>query len=168
VLLLDTWARHATPYEIAWYHWRREWMRGPGGLLPYEIARSIGPRLWRSWLITQWLLEKGAKKLLRKLRKVIVGGPDLPLAGMRIKLYANMLKSYHPQPLNSRGILFRSEFLDEPDERYYRGAVNRSLGWNNLFTGGLEIVSVPGSHSSIIRQHNKPLAQKISQVLKRH
>ena len=168
VLLLDTRARHLTPYEVAWYHLRREWMRGPGGLLPYEISRSIGPRLWRSWLITQWLLGKGTKKLLRKLRKVsvMVGARDLPSPGARARLYVNMFKSYHPQPLNSRGILFRSESLDESDEeRYYRGAANCSLGWNDLFTGGLEIVSVPGNHFSMMRQHNKPLAQKITQVL---
>src|SRR5438445_13858305 len=105
VLLLDTRARHLTPYEVAWYRWRREWMRGPGGLLPYEISRSIGPRLWRSWLIAQWLLGKGAKKLLRKLRKVsvMVGARDLPPPGARARLYVNMFKSYRPQPLNSRG-----------------------------------------------------------------
>jgi thioesterase domain-containing protein/acyl carrier protein len=170
VLLLDTWARRPTAYEVAWYHWRREWMRGPRGALPYEIARSIGPRLWRSWLITQWLLGKGANKLLRKLRKasIIVGGRNLSSLDMQIRLYANMLKSYHPQPLNSRGILFRSESLDDSDERYYRGAVNCSQGWNNLFSGGLEIVSVPGNHVSMMREHNKRLAQKITQVLKRH
>src|SRR6185369_11741291 len=117
-----------------------------------------------------WLLGKGAKKLLRKLKKVsvMVGAQDLPSPGARARLYVNMFKSYHPRPLNSRGILFRSESLDESDEeRYYRRAAN-CLGWNNLFTGGLEIVSVPGNHYSMMRQHNKQLAQKITQVLKRY
>jgi thioesterase domain-containing protein len=106
---------------------------------------------------------------LRKLRKVSVmfGTRDLPSPHAQGRLYVNMLKSYHPQPLNSRGILFRSEY-ESDEERYYRGAVNCSLGWNNLFTGGLEIVSVPGNHFSMMRQHNKPLAQKITQVLKRY
>ena len=106
-------------------------------------------------------------KLFHEVKKVsFFGEQDLPSLGVRVRLYQKILESYHPRPLSSRGILFQSESQDEPrDEKYYRG-VDYSLGWNNLFTRGLDIISVPGNHLSIMRQHNRPLAEKITQVLK--
>ena len=52
------------------------------------------------------------------------------------QLYTHILKSYRPRRLDSRGTLFRSE---APDQQYAR-AFDDSLGWNNLFAQGLEIV----------------------------
>jgi amino acid adenylation domain-containing protein len=171
VLLLDTWARYPRSYEVVWYQWRRDWMRELDRLPPYEISGSIGPRFWRSWLITQWSLRKVAKRVFGEAKKasVMFGGQYSPSpAGLAERLYSNILKSYHLRPLNSRGVLFRSESQDEsPDERYCRGA-DPSLGWNSLFTRGFEIISVPGNHLSIMRQHNELLAQKITEVLRRY
>jgi thioesterase domain-containing protein/acyl carrier protein len=169
VLLLDTWARRPTSYEVVWYQWRRDWMRVLDGLPPNEISGSIRPRLWRSWLVTQWLLGKAANKLFPEAKKVSVmfGEQESPSSwALQERLYLKIIKSYRPRPLSSRGILFRSESPDLwPDEKYYRG-VDDTLGWKNLFTRGLEIIPVLGNHLSILRQHNKPLAQKINEVLK--
>jgi thioesterase domain-containing protein len=50
---------------------------------------------------------------------------------------------YRPRALASRGVLFRA--LDSyKDPRY-----DACLGWSRLFTEGVEIVEVPGDHSSM-------------------
>jgi thioesterase domain-containing protein len=46
---------------------------------------------------------------------------------------------------------------------------DRSQGWGNLFSGGLDIVPVSGDHISMIRYqpHNELLARKINEMLNR-
>ena len=143
-------------------------MRGQVGLLRCEASRPMGLRILRSWLAAQWLLGKGVNRALREVAKASakVGVRHLPSTVMRDILYGKMANSYHPQALNSRGVLFRSDSADGSDEAYYRCAVSPSLGWDNLFTGGLEIVSVPGDHSSMLRQHNTSLARRMAEVLR--
>ena len=76
-------------------------------------------------------------------------------------LYVKVLESYHPRRLNARGILFRSEPLDEK----YPRAFDDSLGWRNLFARGLKIIPVPGDHYSAIREHNHALVQALAQEM---
>ena len=80
------------------------------------------------------------------------------------RLFTKILESYHPRRLDSRGVLFRSQ---PPDEAYTR-AFDDSLGWKNLFAGGLEIIPTLGDHLSMFRQHNQALAQQMNEVLKRY
>ncbi len=47
-------------------------------------------------------------------------------------------------------------------------ALDDSLVWKNLFTRGLEIISVVGDHLSMIREHNPTLAREMNEVLQRH
>lgn len=170
VLLLDTWAKRPNAYEAACCYWGREWMGRSVGLLRCEASRPMGLRILRSWLVAQWLLGKGVNRALREVAKISakVGARHLPSPVMRDILYGKMANSYRPQALNSRGVLFRSESADGSDQEYYRCAVSPSLGWDNLFTDGLEIVSVPGDHSSMLRQHDTSLAQRMTEVLRQY
>ena len=83
--------------------------------------------------------------------------------GLIERLYMKIFESYRPRRLNARGVLFRSEL---PDEKYSR-AFDDSLGWRNLFAGGLEIIPILGDHFSAIRQHNQALVQEMNESLRR-
>jgi hypothetical protein len=83
---------------------------------------------------------------------------------LREPFYKKILDSYRPRRLDGRGILFRAE----PRSKSYSRAFDDSLGWKNLFAGGLEIIPVPGDHHSMFRHHHRALAQKMNEVLKRY
>ncbi len=163
VMLFDTWAKYPTAREAAWHYWRQVWRRGGDGL-------SIGSRMWRSCLAAKWMLGQGVRKIRPEIPRpnnlsTMLDEQGVPLPWEVLeRLYTHIFKSYRPRRLGSRGILFRSE---APDQKYAR-AFDDTHGWKNLFTGGLEIVPVPGDHMSMFRQDNQALAQKINEVLKRY
>ena len=51
------------------------------------------------------------------------------------RLYANILESYRPRRLDTRGVLFRAE---SPNKEHAH-AFDDSLGWRNKFAAGLEV-----------------------------
>ena len=62
------------------------------------------------------------------------------------RLYRKAMRNYRPHPLDCRGILFRTVPGDA-------SAVKSSLGWENLFTRGLEIIPVTAAdHLAMIRE----------------
>jgi thioesterase domain-containing protein len=170
VILFDTWAKYPTAREVAWQQWRQNWKRDPNQLSTDQPSRSFGSRLSHSWLATQWMLTQEAKAVYRALvPSPVLRGPSnmvdeqgAPVPWDLIeKLYMKILSSYRPRCLNARGILFRSE---PPDEKYSR-AFDESLGWRNLFVGGLKIIPVLGDHYAAIREHNHALAQALVQEM---
>jgi amino acid adenylation domain-containing protein len=170
VILFDTWARYPTPREVAWQQWRQNWKRDLGQPSTKRPSRSFGSRLKRSGLVTQWMLMQEAKAVYRALvprrgprgpsNMVDEQGTPVPWEYIE-RLYVKILESYRPRILNARGLLFRSE---PPDEKYSR-AFDDSLGWSNLFAGGLKIIPVPGDHYSAIREHNHAVVQALVQEM---
>jgi hypothetical protein len=80
------------------------------------------------------------------------------------RLYEKIAKTYQPRRMSGRGILVRADKIDE------NGTIlpmDDSLGWRDLFTGGLEIIPIIGDHHSIVREHNPALARKLNDALKR-
>ena len=77
------------------------------------------------------------------------------------RLYCEIDKSYRPRPLDSRGILLRTKTRD--GVRNY----DHSLGWEGLFTRGLEISSILEDHDAIFRQDISTIAREINAALKR-
>jgi aspartate racemase len=64
-------------------------------------------------------------------------------------------------PLDSRAVLFRAE-----DCRYSRREIWGKMGWDDLFTRGLDIVDVPGHHGSMLKSPNLAiLAQRVQKCL---
>ena len=170
VILFDTWAKYPTAPEVAWHQWRQDWKRDPDQLSPDQLSQSFGSRLKRSWLVTQWMLAQEAKIVYRALvprpsgPSTTVDEKGVPVPwGLIERLYMKIFESYRPRRLNARGVLFRSEL---PDEKYSR-AFDDSLGWRNLFAGGLEIIPILGDHFSAIRQHNQALVQEMNESLRR-
>jgi amino acid adenylation domain-containing protein len=170
VILFDTWAKFPTAREVVRHQWRQDWKRDPDQPSTGHLSQSFGSRLKRSWLVTQWMLAQEAKAAYRALvpRRGLRGPSNMvdeqgaPVPWELIEgLYMKILQSYRPRRLNARGILVRSE---PPDEKYSR-AFDDSLGWRNLFAGGLKIIPLLGDHYSAIREHNHALAQALVQEM---
>jgi amino acid adenylation domain-containing protein len=171
VILFDTWAKYPTAREVAWHQWRRDWKPDPDELSTDQLSQSFGSRLKRTWLVTHWMLAQEASVVYRAAKAVyralvpkpsglsnMVDERGIPVPWDLVeRLYMTILQSYHPRRLNSRGILFRSE---SPDEKYSR-AFDDSLGWRNLFAGGLKIIPVSGDHYSAIRQPDQTLVRAL-------
>ncbi len=62
----------------------------------------------------------------------------------------NALKRYRLTPLNSRGVLFRAR----ASHKAHLHAFDPWLGWSGLFSRGLDVVDVPGDHSSLLLHAN--------------
>jgi thioesterase domain-containing protein len=79
------------------------------------------------------------------------------------KVYRNASKSFRPQPLDTRAVLFRSRDSTEA----YLHAIDASLGWAGLFTRGLEIIESPGDHFSLLMPpHLLTLARRFQECLR--
>jgi acyl-coenzyme A synthetase/AMP-(fatty) acid ligase/thioesterase domain-containing protein len=79
-----------------------------------------------------------------------------------LRLRKVMAMAYVRRPLHSRGVLFRVDTTEHEKALY---AFDESYGWDNVFEKGLQIVTVPGDHLSMIREHNVTLACKITESL---
>jgi hypothetical protein len=64
------------------------------------------------------------------------------------RIYSNAVKDYHLHRLDSRGVLFRADPLEERPAR----ALDETLGWKDLFGKGLEIISVSGDHLTMMER----------------
>ncbi len=83
-----------------------------------------------------------------------------PETFMRLVQYAR--KDYQLLPINSRAVLFRAR----DSHAAHLHAFDPSLGWKGLFNGGLEIVEMPGDHSTMLLHSNLPgLAGRLQQHL---
>ena len=79
------------------------------------------------------------------------------------RLFLHAIKCYRPQRLDCRGVLFR---VDSEDDWPVRG-LDKSLGWENLFGKGLEIIEISGDHVTLMRSSSDCLllAQKLKELL---
>ena len=120
---------------------------------------------------THWLFGKAMKKvrsfhshpMQRQDNLSIVSDEENTRLPWRLveRLYCEIDKSYRPRPLDSRGILLRTKTRD--GFRNY----DHSLGWEGLFTRGLEISSILEDHDAIFRQDISTIAREINAALNR-
>lgn len=168
VMLLDAEATYRSPHEVVWQNLQKDWKR--------TMSQPIGARLQSSWSIIRWMLIRQTRRLGRRLQQVLLRDLDevtgrcdetgKPLLwGLLERIYLNAAQSYQLHPLDCRGVLFRAGELSETATR----ALDGSLGWNNLFGRGLEIIDVPGNHATALLrdQYNCILAQEMKKVLDR-
>jgi thioesterase domain-containing protein/acyl carrier protein len=170
VMLLDAVAKFPIPHQVAWHRWRQDWTPTRNGL-----STPIISRLSSSWHTTRWLLRQERHRVWSYFNRLVVNPNQLthvldedgmPLPWTLLdRLYVTIGKPYPLRRLDSRGILFRTDPMD--GDTAVR-AFDDSLGWNNLFTRGLQVVPMAGDHLSMIRDHNATLAREINEVLKRH
>jgi hypothetical protein len=85
--------------------------------------------------------------------------------GFLERLYGEMDKTYRFRRLDARGVLFRTGEFEGKQLGY---APDDALGWENLFTGGVEIIPVAGHHFSIWGRQIPTIALEINRVLGQH
>ena len=168
VIIVDKWARYPAPLQAAWENLRQCWMETPTD--PEQgFVKSVMNRCRRSALIVWWPLRSTASAILAWLRNssgqltttVDEEGKPLPW-GLLARLYANIEKTYHPQALDCRGIIFRTDFMDS---NHSVRVLDENLGWGRIFKRGVVNFSLAGDHISIFRAHNELLASLIKKVL---
>jgi thioesterase domain-containing protein len=183
VILFDSLAGFFTLHKLARRKLRDAWRGTSNGLTVDRSLQSISSRLSNLWLTSWWLAKKEPKALLRPTYKWLqsVFNPAKQLrevsahfdeGGMPIhwsllnRVYTEVAKPYRLRSLNSNGILF----VAQPEDERRIAALYPSLGWENLFTKGLEIIPVPGDHVTMIRQRSNSLflGQKLREVLKQY
>jgi thioesterase domain-containing protein len=77
------------------------------------------------------------------------------------KLLDRISDAYHFEPLDSQAVLFRCA-----EDRYSTKILNGTMGWEGLFTRGLEITDTPGDHATLLREpHLQELAKKVDESL---
>ena len=184
VMLLDAWLKRPPPYLVAWTNLQERWKQTLHQVGAQRNGRFVASCLWRGWLVLRWALAEGmgswlVEKTRRKFSQIIQRR-RAPLGELTmlfdedgrpierelvLRLYAKVERSYEPYALNSRGVLFRTRNENQFDPRYDSG-----LGWEGLFTHGLEVVTVPGDHFSMIRQEScrLALATQMNEALHRH
>ncbi|MGA8616087.1 MAG: thioesterase domain-containing protein [Xanthobacteraceae bacterium] len=130
---------------------RKGWERALSTARAERPSSSIGVRLLSTWLLFRDTLE------FVKIKKTLFLRPasssysfmtderheSVPcdLVG---RIYENCFNSYDFRVLDSHGFLLRAS--------HDQSAYDESLGWKDLFAKGLEIVSVPGDHYTIISE----------------
>ena len=168
VILFDTWAKQQSRVLVVWHKLLQVWKQPPNGqatdrnspLVDYRLTRSAG-----------WFLKRATNRIWLFFNPpepseftAVVDEQSLFVEWeLLARLYAKLVRSYRPRRIVGRGILVRADPID--DNAVVR-AFDNSLGWRNMFTGGLEIIPVIGDHHSIVREHNPTLARKLHVCLK--
>jgi thioesterase domain-containing protein len=170
ILLFDAAAIYPSSREAAWQKLREIWSPTADTFTKKSAAGRLIGSLW----VLRWLLGLKWRSLGLKI-SALRGQPErlvrLDDAGKAITwppiqyLYDTAMNAYRSSPLDCRGILFRAESR-------HANTGSRSLlthlGWAGLFQKGLEIVSVPGHHMSMLRPpYANVLAHEMSLILGR-
>jgi thioesterase domain-containing protein len=175
VMLLDSQAKYLAPHRVAWEKLKQDWKRmfksrsRDGNAQKFTLSRNA------SFFFTlKWTFVRELKLLWRRFKQALGyfgpltvrcddSGKPLPWA-MVERVYSNALKTYPLECLDSRGVLFRADPQDEIPAR----AIDGSLGWDNLFRNGLEIIQMTGDHLTMMQKpHNLALAHEMSEALDR-
>ena len=100
----------------------------------------------------------------RRLEKYLAAGEPIPLALRELYLIRNFLRAascYEPKPWPGKALLFRAEQVD-----YYYRAGGPTYGWDKTVLGGIEIIPIPGDHTSIMLGANAArIAQRLAQAI---
>ena len=174
VVLIDTEARPVNRYKLAWQIWRQEWKQPANGASGEGFLQSFGSRARRTWDTSWWLLGKAGKRARSYLER-----PKLDLEtlsgvldeqGMPVpwaildRLYGEMDKTYRFRRLDSRAVLFRTGEFEGKQIGYDPGD---ALGWESLFSRGVEVIPVAGHHFSIWGSQIPTIALEINRTLER-
>jgi thioesterase domain-containing protein len=172
VILIDTRARPLNPYQLAWNAWRQNWKQDQNGLA--GSLQSLPSRIRSAWHTAWWLLGKAQKRLRPYLTRTepnltqptgLFDEHGVPIPwGLAERLYREIDRSYQLRRLSSRGVLLRT---DEIEGRRLDRNHEDALGWEGLFTQGLEVVPIPGDHSSIFLGQASIVAKEVNRALSR-
>jgi aspartate racemase len=157
IFLLDTAMRASIRLPKDW-RWLKLWF---GTHLRNTFVHGLS--YLRGKIASRWEYESGKVALKFYPPDFKDLGAAIPWA-LREKIYGKALRTYEPSPLQSRGVLFRSQ---EELRNIYTGDL--SLGWRTLFSEQFEIIDVPGDHDTFLQEpHIRVLAEKLNAVLNKY
>ncbi len=154
------------------------------GLLAFEVAHQLqakgrtvdmiflldawareAPWLWKLQSLSLSRLRHKANRMFSKLSQRSKAAVSRPVESARDASFQsldemswdtfqhvvrNALRGYRLRPVNSRAILFRAQ----DSHKAHLHTFDPCLGWSGLFSRGLDVVDVPGDHSSLLLQAN--------------
>ncbi|HMD50805.1 MAG TPA: alpha/beta fold hydrolase, partial [Bryobacteraceae bacterium] len=166
------------------------------GLLAFETARQLArkghsidrivlidawarqsPWLWKVRTLTLARFRSKVRRMLAGFKRISNTAPvqspvstpetryqsldEMPMETFQRTIqYA--LKNYQLQPLASRAVLFRAR----DSHKAHLHAYDPALGWDGLFTRGLDLFEMPGDHSTILLRENLPgISRQLQQQL---
>jgi 3-oxoacyl-(acyl-carrier-protein) synthase/thioesterase domain-containing protein/acyl carrier protein len=136
-------------------------LRGHAGLF-----RELGPRY--AQMFTERWVRYRAQELLRAAAPAVadrIWEPPVAL-GAVADAWDVAIADYHPAPYEGNAVLFRVRADRSRGELDF--SEDEQNGWGGVILGGIEIIDVPGSHTSIVEEpHVRALAQSVQGVLER-
>jgi hypothetical protein len=91
----------------------------------------------------------------RAIKSHLARGEAIPFNLRELHMWRNFERAqarYHPQPWNGSATLYRAEVAD-----YFFQGAGPTYGWGRDVLGGVEVVVVPGHHSSLLLGPNADL-----------
>ena len=142
VLMLDTWM-----VEPNFWWQKKTWLQAH----IRKLLQEGSPYLWRKSM-RRVNLEKD--KLASRLELATQGDFNVHVPWLIIeRIYRHAMDGYRLRPLASRGMLFISQ--DDWLSNAYR-QLDDSLGVSRWFSGGVEIMDVPGDHVTVLDEPHLP------------
>ena len=136
-----------------WDRWRNRWVNSPSARSFLRLLAASARRV-----IAKHLNNKSQPSGI-----VDQDGRVVPW-DLVLKLFMRVRRSYQPKAIDTRGVLFVAEDAGNSEAS---AALDSSVDWRPLFRKGLEIVSMPGDHITMLRseENHKVLAAKMIEVL---
>jgi amino acid adenylation domain-containing protein len=156
VMLLDSWA--STPF---WWQKLKvlsldlERKQNPRPSQLRSMMRTIPERVTRLASLSK---SHGPSSRSSGRASLLFGemAPTVP-----IKLLRRIRDAYEFKRLDTRAVLFRCQ-----DDIYSTHTLKGQMGWEGLFTRGLEIIETPGNHAALLQEPNlQELATRIDSLL---
>jgi acyl transferase domain-containing protein len=94
----------------------------------------------------------------RAIEHHLQAGTGIPFDLRELYLWRNFERAqskYRPQPWNGRATLFRAEKLD-----YFFEGGGPTYGWDRDVLGGVDVITIPGNHSTLVIGPNSELLVK--------
>jgi thioesterase domain-containing protein/acyl carrier protein len=155
LLFFDAWNPAAPPRDL------QGKLRGHAGLF-----RELGPR-YAQVFAERWLRYR-AQEALRAAAPAIadrIWEPPVAM-GAVADAWERWIEHYRPEPYEGDAVLFRVRADRSRGELDF--SEDEQNGWGGVVLGGIEIIEVPGSHTSIVEEpHVRALAQSVRNVLDR-
>ncbi|MET0344162.1 MAG: beta-ketoacyl synthase N-terminal-like domain-containing protein [Polyangiales bacterium] len=155
LLFLDAW-NPATPERTS-----SEKLRAHGNLF-----RELGPRY--AALFAQRTLSRQLSRILHTHTPTLAERiwEAAPLSGNVVEAWESAAADYTPGAYAGDAVLFRVRADRTRGELEYSD--DEQNGWGDIVLGGLEVIEVPGTHTSLVEEpHVRTLAQSVRTVLDR-
>lgn len=141
-----------------------------------DLAREAGINLSLPHEeIRQLSSERGITHILEKLKRFGLVPPEVGLSWVSrllngIRLRTQTIQDYSPEPYSGKITLFRSAEIEPESANAWRqlgvDPEERDRGWGLLAKGGIDIIAVPGYHTTVLKEpYVQVLAKELSSAI---